>query len=61
MESSHGTQNAESPVFYGQLWRVASPVGERPIPRPIGEDLGGVINTVHHSPVKIWAGGLRAA
>ncbi len=31
-------------------------VGGRPIPRPIGEDRGGVISAVHHSPVKIWAG-----
>jgi hypothetical protein len=36
-------------------------VGGHQIPRPLGEDRGGVISPVHHSPVKIWAGGLRAA
>jgi putative GTP pyrophosphokinase len=36
-------------------------VGGHPIPRRIGEDRGGVIRAVHHSPVKIWAGGLGAA
>jgi hypothetical protein len=36
-------------------------VGGHPIPRRIGEDRGGVIRSVHHSPVKIWAGGLGAA
>jgi len=37
------------------------PVGGHPIPRRIGEDRGGVIGADHHSPVKIWAGGLGAA
>jgi len=36
-------------------------VGDRQIPRRIGEDRGGVIGPVHHSPVKIWAGGFGAA
>lgn len=39
----------------------AQVVGDRRIPRPIGEDRGGVIGPVHHSPVKIWADRLRAA
>jgi hypothetical protein len=36
-------------------------VGGHPIPRRIGENRGGVISAVHHSPVKIWAGVLGAA
>jgi hypothetical protein len=41
--------------------RIDLSVGGHPIPRPIGEDRGGVIGAVHHSPVKMWAGGLGAA
>jgi hypothetical protein len=36
-------------------------VGDHRIPRPIGEDRGGVIGGLHHSPVKIWAERLEAA
>jgi hypothetical protein len=41
--------------------RSSLAVGDRRIPRPIGEDRGGVIGPVHHSPMKIWAEGLEAA
>jgi hypothetical protein len=36
-------------------------VGDPRIPRPIGEDRGGMIGCVHRSPVKIWARMVEAA
>jgi hypothetical protein len=43
------------------LRAVQDAVGDRPIPRPIGEDRGGVISAVHCSPVRIWAVGAGTA
>jgi hypothetical protein len=40
-----------------QTWGERMSVGDHRIPRQIGEDRGGEIGPVHHSPVKIWAGG----
>jgi hypothetical protein len=50
-----------SAPYYVIAHRSSTGVGDHRIPRPIGEDRGGVIGGLHHSPVKIWAERLEAA